>query len=277
MTNEAEQMDHRAEDVLCHIDNKGVASLTLNRPNKYNAFDDVIINQLLAHLQALADNPAIRCLILQANGKHFSAGADLSWMQSMANKSNDENQQDAHNLALLLHSLDNFPHPTLAVIQGSAFGGALGLICCCDMAIACQSARFCLSEVKLGLIPATIGPYVNRTIGTRQARRYMLTAETISANRALKLGIIHRQVEAHGLTRQPSTPISQFIDAILAHSPNALTQTKQLCARCYAHPIDDELVTHTSQLIADARASKQGKEGLRAFFDKRPPKWSSDE
>ncbi|MEZ8194298.1 enoyl-CoA hydratase-related protein [Vibrio cortegadensis] len=259
-------------DLLCDIDARGVATLTLNRVDKHNAFDDRLIDHLLAKLHELATHPSVRVLLLRANGKHFSAGADLNWMRSMAEKTSDENKQDATQLAHLMATLDNFPHPTIAVIQGSAFGGALGLICCCDIAIAQDDSQFCLSEVKLGLIPATIAPYLCRAIGTRLARRYMLTAESINAKTALHIGLVHKLACNRRNTEQK---IKQFTQYILANSPTALQQAKTLCQRCATQPIDSDLIEHTSQLIADIRVSEQGQEGLNAFFEKRPPSWSA--
>ncbi len=264
-------MNPRQSDVLCDLSADGIATLTLNRVEKHNAFDDVMISQLLDKLTQLQSNPAVRILLLQANGQHFSAGADLQWMRSMAGKSHSDNHSDAAQLALLMQTLDTFPHPTLAIVQGSAFGGALGLICCCDIALAAPNARFCLSEVRLGLIPATIGPYVCRAMGNRQARRYMLSAETIDASTAIHLGLVHQVVGY-----QPDAlehTVNQFTMQLLANSPAALTQAKALCARCDAEPIDQKLIAYTSQVIAELRISAQGQEGLNAFFDKRTPDW----
>lgn len=264
-------MNTRDQDVLCSISSQGIATLTLNRIDKHNAFDDVMIAQLLARLNELQADPAVRVLVLQANGRHFSAGADLQWMRAMAAQSRCDNHRDAARLARLMQTLDTFPHPTLVAVQGSAFGGALGLICCGDIVVATTDARFCLSEVRLGLIPATIGPYLCRAIGQRQSRRYMLTAETIDAFRAMELGLVHQVVD-----EQPTALaeiIEHFCHTLLSHSPAALTAAKALCQRCYATPIDSALITHTSQLIAELRVSDQGQEGLNAFLAKRPPQW----
>ncbi|MCW8329300.1 enoyl-CoA hydratase-related protein [Photobacterium sp. SDRW27] len=260
------------DDVLCTVTKSGIATLALNRINKHNAFDANVIQTLNRYLLQLKQRADIRVLILTANGKHFSAGADLNWMKSMAEKSVDENHEDATRLANLLSELDNFPTPTIAHIHGSAFGGALGLICCCDIAIATAEAQFCLSEVRLGLIPATIGPYVCRTIGQRQARRYMLTAERFDSSTAQQLGIIHEVRIRYEETQQLLT---HFISQLLSNSPQALTQAKALCQLCDNHKIDTELKDTTSSLIAEIRVSPHGQEGLKAFFDKRPPAWSA--
>lgn len=257
------------KSILCEVSDLGVACLTLNRTSKNNAFDDTMIEALIDNLNRLASQEGIRCLILKANGEHFSAGADLKWMQSMATQSRKKNQKDADRLALLMSTLDRFPHPTIAVVQGCAFGGALGLICCCDIAIADSNSQLCLSEVKLGLVPATIGPYVCRAMGVRQARRYMLTAERIDAQTAKQLGLLNLVVETATLDLQTK----MLVQSLLANSPEALTQAKLLCHRCDQQPIDDELIQYTSQLIADIRVSPQGQEGLAAYFERRPPSW----
>ncbi len=258
--------------VICDINHQGVALLSINRPEKHNAFNAQIIQALLSHLANLKKNPKVRCLILQGTGKHFSAGADLNWMKSMASKSRSDNQDDATSLAQLMSQLDTFPHPTLVRVQGFALGGALGLICCCDFAIALHDAQFGLSEVKIGLVPATIAPYVCRAIGTRQARRYMLTAERFNADTAQHIGLIHsvaHENEIEDLT-------NRFIASVLLNSPDALSKTKALCLHCDASPIEAELIDYTSQLIAEVRVSQQGQEGLNAFFDKRKPSWADE-
>ncbi|PSW05424.1 enoyl-CoA hydratase-related protein [Photobacterium lipolyticum] len=262
----------QAQEVLCAVDEKGIATLTLNRTSKHNAFDDVVIQALLDHLDRLKNDPTVYVLVLRAIGKHFSTGADLNWMRSMAKKSVEENRQDAKQLAQLMHVLDTFPHPTIALVHGSAFGGALGLICGCDIAIASSDALFCLSEVKLGLIPATISPYVCRAMGVRQARRYMLTAEHFDAATARQLNIIHIVTDTlNGALEKQLTRLTQMI---LTNSPNAMTRAKQLCHVCEHKAIDSELRTLTSDLIAEIRRSEQGQEGVNAFFEKRPPAWS---
>lgn len=265
-------MTDNQADVLCDISPQGIATLTLNRVEKSNAFDDQMITLLLHHLNTLHSDERVRLLILRANGQHFSAGADLNWMRSMAARSHSDNHSDAAQLALLMQTLDTFPHPTIAVIQGCAFGGALGLICCSDIAIATPDARFCLSEVKLGLIPATIGPYVCRTLGQRQTRRYMLTAEMLDSSTAQHLGLIHQVVSAapDALT----VAVDIMSQRMLLNSPAAMTQAKELCQCCNDSPLDQKLIAYTSQLIADIRISPQGQEGLAAFLEQRAPDWT---
>ena len=262
-------INQRQDNVLWEVDTLGVATLTLNRIDKHNAFDACMIDLMIQRLDYLALRTDVRCLVIRANGKHFSAGADLNWMRSMVNSSKQQNLDDAQNLARLMHTLDNFPQPTIAIIQGSAFGGALGLICCCDIAIAANNAKFCLSEVKLGLVPATIGPYVVRAMGNRQARRYMLSAEMMTAKVAEQHGIVH---EVHP-SDSVDTALGQLIDTLLLNSPDAMRKAKTLCQQCHQAPIDGQLIHYTSQLIADIRVSPQGQDGLYAFLEKRTPSW----
>ncbi|MFY2506996.1 enoyl-CoA hydratase/isomerase family protein [Vibrio pectenicida] len=257
----------------CQIDSRGIATLTLNRVEKHNAFNIEVIEALIESIETLAQDPSVRCLVLKGNGKHFSAGADLTWMKSMASKTEQENRQDASRLAHLMHCLDSFPRPTLSMVHGCAFGGALGLICCCDIALADDSALFCLSEVKLGLVPATIAPYVNRTIGARQSRRYMLTAERFDAERAREMGLVHEIVT----TEQMNDCREAIIAHLLTNSPIAMEKTKHLIQECESKPLDDNLIEFTSELIAKVRVSEQGQEGLSAFFDKRSPSWVNEE
>lgn len=259
----------RQDDVLWHVDDNGVATITLNRAAKHNAFDACTIDLLIHRLDYLALRTDVRCLVLRSNGKHFSSGADLNWMQSMADSTRQDNFVDAQNLARLMETLDSFPQPTVAVVQGSAYGGALGLICCSDIAIASQSANFCLSEVKLGLVPATIAPYVMRAMGNRQARRYILSGEVISAEDAERFGIVHEVKEA----KQLENAVDSVIKTLLLNSPDAMRKAKTLCHQCHQNPIDQQLIHYTSKLIADIRVSPQGQDGLQAFLEKRSPSW----
>ncbi|HHX8675323.1 enoyl-CoA hydratase/isomerase family protein [Vibrio alginolyticus] len=259
----------RQDDVLWHVDDNGVATITINRTAKHNAFDACTIDLLIHRLDYLALRTDVRCLVLRSNGKHFSSGADLNWMQSMADSTRQDNFIDAQNLARLMETLDSFPQPTIAVVQGSAYGGALGLICCSDIAIASRSANFCLSEVKLGLVPATIAPYVMRAMGNRQARRYILSGEVISAEDAERFGIVHEVKEA----KQLENAVDSVIKTLLLNSPDAMRKAKTLCHQCHQNPIDQQLIHYTSKLIADIRVSPQGQDGLQAFLEKRSPSW----
>ncbi|WP_317928890.1 enoyl-CoA hydratase/isomerase family protein [Halioxenophilus sp. WMMB6] len=251
------------------IDNRGVATVTMNRPEKHNAFDDSVIAELTNAFNELAGNPEVRVMVLAAEGKSFSAGADLGWMKRMASYSYDENLRDANALAGMLKTLNTLPFPTIARVQGAAFGGAVGLVSCCDMAVAGPKASFSLSEVKIGLIPATISPYVIAAIGARAARRYFVTAERFSAESALQLGLVSELVEAEAM----DATITQLVDALLANSPAAILAAKKLVLDVDNQVITDELIKDTSERIAAIRVSPEGQEGLTAFLEKRPATW----
>jgi methylglutaconyl-CoA hydratase len=259
-----------SEDLIVEITDLGVASITLNRPEKGNAFSSKTIQALIGALHSIQENKSARCLVLRGKGKHFSTGADLNWMKSMAKCSYDDNLADAELLALLMSTLDELPIPTIAAVQGCAFGGALGLICCCDIVVAEPSSIACFSEVKLGLVPATIAPYAIRAIGARAGRRYMLSAEKISAHTALELGLYHQLCNANELEHV----LVQLINSVLANSPNAIRDTKALIRQC-TNAIDSSLIRQTATVIANARVSAQGQHGLNAFFDHVPPDWSA--
>jgi len=254
------------------IDDRGVARLTLDRPEVHNAFDDALIKELNAHLErlhALAARSEVRLVVLGSEGKHFSAGADLNGMKRMVDFSFDDNLKDARELARLMQQLDELPCPTLCRVQGAAYGGAVGLAACCDVVIASDKARFCLSEVRIGLSPAVISPYVQRAIGPRQMRRYALTAEVIDAATARALGLVHEVAEDAEL----DTRVDQMIDRLLAASPQAQRATKALLAQVDRDPGSDATREATCRTISELRVSREGQEGLAAFFDKRPPAW----
>ncbi|MBY6094537.1 enoyl-CoA hydratase-related protein [Ferrimonas balearica] len=248
-----------------------LARLTLNRPDKHNAFNAETIAELLDALASVAANDALSLLVLDANGKHFCAGADLGWMQAQAAMNADANLADARQLALLMQRLDQLPIPVVALVQGAAFGGALGLIACADIVVAQPNSLFCLSEVKLGLIPSAISPYVSRAIGLRQMRRYALTAERFDGQRAHALGLVHELADTPADAAQP------LIDALLSNGPQALRACKSLLAHVADAPIDDALSEETARRIAEVRVSPEGQEGLQAFFDKRSPQWQEAE
>lgn len=254
------------------IDSRGVANLILNRPEVHNAFDDQMIAELIRVLDQLAADDKVKVLTLSARGKNFSAGADLNWMRSMAQKNYQQNLDDASELAALMHKLDKFPKPTIALVQGAAFGGAVGLVACCDMALAEQGASFCLSEVKIGLIPAVISPYVMRALGERQCRRYFLTAERFSADSALTMGLLHQVVAAGELASQAES----LIASLLQNSPAAVSAAKALLHNIYNRKISNNVIAHTTQAIAEIRVSAEGQEGLTAFLEKRKPAWLAD-
>lgn len=254
------------------VDSRGVARLTLDRPEVHNAFDDALIGELNAHLErlrALAERGEVRLMVLASDGKHFSAGADLHWMKRMVDYGFDDNLADSHELARLMQGLDTLPCPTLCRVQGAAYGGAVGLAACCDVVIASDRATFCLSEVRIGLSPAVISPYVQRAIGPRQMRRYALTAEVIDAATAQALGLVHEVVDGQEL----DIHIDQMIDQLLAASPQAQRATKALLAEVAREPDSDATRESTCRTISELRVSAEGQEGLAAFFDKRTPAW----
>lgn len=261
--------DNEFNQVLLSIEPRGVARITLNRPDKHNAFDDKVIAELHRALEQVAQHGNIRVLVLAAEGRSFSAGADLQWMQRMVELDYQSNLADARRLAAMLQRLNTMPMPVIARVSGAAYGGAVGLVACCDIAVADERASFSLSEVKLGLIPATVGPYVVRAMGERAARRYFLTGERISAKTALDLGLLSDLVATQAL----DSTVEQYIDGLLSNSPAAVSAAKQLIADIADRPIDPALIEHTSELIAGIRVSDEGQEGLRAFLDKRKPRW----
>lgn len=262
--------DSAARDALiCRTESNGVAHLTLNRPEVHNAFNDALIAEMTSALDALERDTQVRAVILSGNGKSFSAGADLNWMQAMAGYSHAENLRDAEALGDLMHRLDSLKKPTIALVQGPAFGGGVGLVACCDIAIAAQRASFCLSEVKLGLIPAVISPYVVAAMGPRAARRYFLTAERFSAEKAMALGLVHEVVADDGL----DAAAESLIVELLAAGPIAVREAKDLIAAVAFRPPEAGLRQDTAERIARIRASDEGREGLTAFLEKRPPNW----
>ncbi|HKP22251.1 MAG TPA: enoyl-CoA hydratase/isomerase family protein [Dongiaceae bacterium] len=253
------------------IDKTGkVATVRLNRPDKHNAFDEHLIAELTQAFRDLAGDAAVRVVVLAANGQSFSAGADLDWMKRMSAMSRAENERDAMALADLMEAIDRCPKPVVGLIQGAAFGGGVGLVACCDIAIASSGASFSLSEVRLGLIPAVISPYVAAAIGPRACRRYFLTAERFDAATAAKLGLVHRVVEAEALEAARDETIKQ----LLTGGPAAQGAAKDLIRRVAGASIDEALRRDTAGRIAEVRASAEGKEGIAAFLEKRKPGWS---
>lgn len=247
----------------------GVGILALNRPEVHNAFNETMITELTEALLQLGADEDARAIVLTGNGASFCAGADLNWMKKMAGYSRAENLADAAALALMLRTLNEVPKPTVARIHGTAYGGGVGLTACCDIAIAAAEATFALSEAKLGLIPATISPYVIEAIGARQARRYFLTAERFEAAEAFRIGLVHDIVPIMQLDDR----INEVLGTLLLVGPNAQRECKSLIRAVAHQPIDAQIIAGTVRRIATVRASPEGKEGVAAFLGKRSPSW----
>ena len=252
------------------IDERHVATLTLNRPVIHNAFDDALIREVTTALRDLEKNIELRALVLASTGSSFSAGADLQWMKRMSSASMEANQRDAEELSGMLRRLQLFPRPTIAVVQGAAYGGGVGLIAACDIAIASELASFSLSEVKLGLIPSVIGPYVIAAIGERQARRYFLSAEKFTSAEALRIGLVHEVVAPDAMART----LEKVTDSILLGGPKAQVAAKRLINDIAGKPIGPDMLDDTARRIAAIRSSDEGKEGVAAFLEKRKPNWT---
>ena len=254
--------------------NGAVATLSLDRPQVHNAFDDTLIAEITAALGSLTHDTTLRVLVLTGTGPTFSAGADLNWMRRMAKASADENRNDALRLAKLLRLIQFFPKPTLARVNGSAYGGGVGLVACCDIAVGVEGAKFALSEVKLGLVPATIAPYVVQAIGARQARRLFVSAEIFDATEAARIGLLHQCVPAGQLDEA----VDRQLHFLAKGGPIAQHEAKQLALRTAgmtsgsAERIDAE----NAALIARLRVSPEGQQGLSAFLEKRPPSWPKE-
>lgn len=248
----------------------GVAILTLDRPEMRNAFDDALIAALTRAYEEAGADPKVRAILLQASGPVFCAGADLNWMRRMAGYSPEENLADAMALGRLMRTIDQSPKPTLVRVHGSAFAGATGLIAASDIAVAVPEAEFAVTEVRIGLIPAVISPYLVRAMGARQARRYFLTAERFSAATALGLGLVHEVVPPDEL----DAAIARHIKALKAASPAAIAATKDLVA-AVDRPLDDAVIEDTARRIAHQRGSADGREGVTAFLEKRKPTWGA--
>jgi methylglutaconyl-CoA hydratase len=251
------------------FDPRGFATLWLNRPEKNNAFNAQMIRELIIALDRIQSDSSLRFLLLRARGKHFSAGADLAWMQESANLDYNTNLGDARELGDLMYNLAKLKLPSLAVVQGAAYGGALGLVSCCDMAIGAHEAQFCLSEVKIGLAPAVISPFVTQAIGERHARRYALTAERFSGERAQEIGLLAESFPAAELDDH----VERWVDNLLLNSPQAMRVSKELLREVGHGELTPALRRYCENAIARIRVSTEGQEGLRAFLHKREPAW----
>lgn len=246
-----------------------VARIVLARADKHNAFDAALISQLTQAFRTVASDKDVRVVVLTAEGKSFSAGADLNWMRESAGYAEAENRADAEKLAAMLRALDTMPKPTIAAVQGPVYGGGVGLVAACDIAVGCDTALFSLSEVRLGLIPAVISPYVVRAIGMRLARRYALTGERFSAANALAAGLLHEVVPGAML----GTRVDEIVAIVAAAAPGAQAEVKALLRMIEARALDRALNDETAAWIARVRAGDEAREGVGAFLEKRKPRW----
>ena len=256
---------------LLHIREGAVARLRLNRPEIHNAFDATLIAALTGALDSIANDPDVRVVVLEGEGASFSAGADLNWMRGMAAASEAENREDSLALARLMRKLDELPRPTIARVQGAAFGGGVGLVACCDIAIGARGAKFGLTESRLGLLPAVISPYVIEAIGARQARRWFATAEIFDADQAARMGLLHEVVDPDAL----DATVQRQVGLLLKAGPHASASAKALVRQVASHADRDRHDADNAALIARLRVSGEGQEGLTAFLDKRKPAWTA--
>jgi methylglutaconyl-CoA hydratase len=256
------------ETLIITVSDK-VATVTLNRPELRNAFNEQAIAELALAFDELGRNELVRAVVLAANGPAFCAGADLNWMKKMAGYSHDENTADAARLADMLRTIYLCPKPTVAKVQGDCYAGGMGLVAACDIVVAAEGVNFCLSEVKLGLIPATISPYVIKAMGEQAARRYFLTAERFDATAALRMGFAHEMVTQESL----DTTVAGIVKALVSNSPNAVLEAKKLVREVVGEAVTDALLADTAERIAVIRASNEGREGVASFLEKRKPNW----
>jgi methylglutaconyl-CoA hydratase len=252
-----------------HTRTPGVAQVTMARPAVFNAFDEAMIGELDAAFAQLQADPAVRVIVLAGEGRHFSAGADLQWMQRASEAGLDWNVADARKFAGMLARIERCPKPTVARVQGAALGGGVGLTCVCDLAIAADNASFSVSEAKFGILPSVIGPYVTNAVGKRQARRLSLTTERMGAAEALSLGLVTRVVAADAL----DAAVDEAVAQLLAGGPNAQREIKALFAQLHEGPVTDAVVELTAQTIARVRGTDEAREGFAAFLAKRPAAW----
>ena len=248
----------------------GVLYIVMNRPEVQNAFNSKQIVLLTEALENAASNPEVKVVVLCGEGKNFCAGGDINYMKQMGQNSFQENKEDALQLAHLMHTLNELPKPTIARVNGAAYGGGVGLLCCCDMAFGTEDTKICLSEVKIGMVPATIAPYVMNAIGLRNAHRLMLTAEVMQGQEAVNCNFLNAIF--------PTSEFSKKVDAlalkITTNAPNALEVTKSILLNLAHQPVDEGVVDYTADVIASVRESEEGKEGLTSFIEKRKPNWT---
>jgi methylglutaconyl-CoA hydratase len=260
------------QSIMTEVDGS-VGILTLNKPKRHNAFDEQLIAEITVGLQELESDERVRAVVLSSTGKSFCAGADLGWMKRAADYTPEENLRDANRLAELMSTLNELAKPTIARVQGAAYGGGVGLIAACDIAVGTYDALFTLSEVKLGIVPAVISPYVLAAIGERYSRRYMLTAERFSAAEAYRIGLLHELVPGE---EQLDEAIAEILESLLANGPHAQAECKELIRVVAGQPIDAQTIDETAQRITRVRASPEGREGLAAFLEKRAPNWLAE-
>lgn len=260
------------QSILTEID-RNVGIITLNCADRHNAFDDVLIAELSEAVESMGNDPAVRVIVLSSNGISFCAGADLNWMKRMAGYSPEENLRDSRALAELFRRVAQSPKPVVARIQGPAYGGGVGLVAACDIAIATFDVQFALTEVKLGIIPSAISPYVIAAIGERYARRFMLSAERFSAAEAYRIGLVHEMVADE---RCLDEALGEVIDSLMKNGPNAIRECKDLISAVAWKPLTPELIEDTAQRITRVRGSAEGREGMGAFLEKRKPNWIAE-
>ena len=257
-------------NLLVDIDTRGVATLTMNRPEVHNAFDEALIEALTRRLATVGSDSAVRAVVLRGAGKSFSAGADIHWMKRAAAHSEQENYEDALRFAELMRTLDCLPKPTLAVVHGHVMGGGVGLCCACDIVLAAEDARFSISEVRLGILPAVIGPYVVNALGRRQARRLMMSAERLDAAAAQALGLAHITCVGEA----PDRELQRQLGLLLGNGPEAVVEAKRIALALAPGPVTPEVIELTARTISRVRAGAEARAGFAAFFDKRPPPWA---
>ena len=255
--------------ILVEVDHRGVASVTLNRVEIYNAYNGQLIGSLTAALDELATDSQVRVLVLRANGKHFQAGADINWLKAMASFDAAQNLDFSRRTVDAVRMLDAFPHPSVALVHGACYGGGVGMVAACDIVLACESAVFALTEVRIGVLPAPIAPQLVAAIGARALRRYGLSGERFDAAEARRMGLVH-DVCDDGTLDEAAAPI---LESLLLGGPQALTASKQLIAEVARTAVDDELAEQLSERAAATRVSREAGEGLSAFLENRKPAW----
>lgn len=265
------QMESSSDVLKTYFHPEGILVVELNRPEVKNAFNGELIQELIAVLEETEQRQDIKVLVLSGKGDAFCAGGDLNYMKSIGSNSFEENKEDALQMAYLMQCLHEYPKPTIARVQGAAFGGGVGLLCCCDMAFGSEKTQICLSEVRIGMIAATIGPYALKAIGPRNAHRYMLTAEVLKGEEAQTAGFLSG-VYAH---EELDEKILKLCLNLCKNAPNAVEISKALLQNIYNQPIEEGLIDYTAEVIATARASEEGKEGLSSFLEKRKPQWGN--